>query len=63
MSLSKCLEKLKFDTRMTDWNLTQKKVNQQDIQKHLKSLDDVSHLSEPLQIEEEQQEPPSSEEG
>lgn len=53
MSLYEDLENLKFDTRMIDWNLIQKKINPQDIQKNLDALEDVSHLSKPLQLDEE----------
>ena len=42
--LSKAIENLKFDKRMKDWNVSQKKITEEDFSKHQKSLKDISDL-------------------
>ena len=61
MALNKDLEKLKFDKRMIEWNFNQKLITYNDVQKHLKSLEDASQLSQPIFQEEEKLENSSSE--
>lgn len=53
--LDKYLNKLFFDKRMIHWGLNQGVISQQDIQKHLSELEDVSDKADIIQ-------PPSAEE-
>ncbi|MGI9548683.1 MAG: hypothetical protein ACR2M7_01695 [Bdellovibrionales bacterium] len=48
--LSDSLKKLKFDIRMTKWNMRQKLLTKEEHQEHLKSLEDVSHLQNTEEI-------------
>lgn len=43
MGLNEELEKMKFDTRLVDWNLKHKKIKEGDLKKHLSELPDCSH--------------------
>ena len=54
MNLNKNLSQMKFDTRMIDWNMTQKLISPKDVKKHLESLEDISHLAEKMQAGEPQ---------
>ena len=42
--LPEMLEKLKYDKRMINWNLRQKLLTHKEYQKHMDSLEDLSHL-------------------
>lgn len=42
MSLGKEIEKLKFDKRMTEWNVNQGKLKKDDLKKHLDTLPDLA---------------------
>ncbi len=42
--LPEMLKKLKYDKRMLNWNLRQKKLTEAEYKKHLDSLEDLSHL-------------------
>jgi len=42
--LAESLKKLKYDKRMLDWNLKQKLLTKTEYEKHLSSLEDISHL-------------------
>ena len=42
--LAESLKQLKFDNRMTKWNMRQKLLTDKEYRDHLKQLEDVSHL-------------------
>ena len=42
--LSDSLKKLKYDKRMLGWNLRRKLITKEEYEKHLKNLEDLSHL-------------------
>ena len=48
------LKKLKYDKRMLNWNLRQKLLTEEEYQKHLDSLEDLSHLKAESNIQEEE---------
>lgn len=48
VSLSKEIEKLKFDKRLMDWNLKHGKLSKDDVKKHLATLLDCSANMEHL---------------
>ena len=49
---SDALKKLKFDKRMLNWNLRQKIITEEEHQKQLATLPDLSHLkAEPLKTD------------
>jgi len=52
--LDEYLDKLYFDKRMIHWGLSQGVISQQDVQKHLSELEDVSNEADVIQ-------PPSKE--
>lgn len=52
--LPEMLKKLKYDKRMLNWNLRQKLLTEKEYQKHLDSLEDVSHLKAEDNIQEEE---------
>ena len=57
--LDQYLSKLYFDKRMTQWGVSQGLISQQDVQKHLSELEDLSDQAEviqPLSKEEKTQE-------
>ncbi len=43
MSLDKALKNLKFDKRLTEYNLNKNLLTKEELDKHLQSLDDVGH--------------------
>ncbi|MDE0151218.1 MAG: hypothetical protein OXK80_01810 [Bdellovibrionales bacterium] len=47
--LDKYLNKLYFDKRMIHWGLSQGVISQQDVQKHLSELEDVSDKADVIQ--------------
>lgn len=51
MKHSDYVQNLMFDTRLTEWNLKQKVITQDDLSKHLKDLTDVQERSEVVRIE------------
>ena len=51
--LFKSLEKLKFDKRMIKWNLNKKILTVKEQEKHLNSLEDISHLQNTEKVESE----------
>ena len=53
MALNENLKKLKFDKRMNEWNLNQKKVTLEEINQNLQSLEDLSDMAQPILDEEE----------
>lgn len=42
MALEKAMKILKFDSRMTEWNLRHGNLTQEELKKHLGSLEDCS---------------------
>ena len=42
MSLSKELDKLKFDKRLTEWHVSRGKVSKEEMKKYLDSLPDLA---------------------
>ena len=49
--LAENLKKLKYDTRMINWNLRQKLITKEEYEKHLKELEDISHLKDKMKEE------------
>ena len=43
MSLSKELEKLKYDKRLTDWHVSRGKFQKDELKKYLEALPDLAH--------------------
>ncbi len=52
MSLKKDVENLKFDKRMTDWNISRNQLTQAELDKHLADLPDSSHNLASLELNE-----------
>lgn len=50
MSLSKEIEKLKYDKRLMDWNLSRGKVSKAELDSYLGSLPDLSHNVEEFSL-------------
>lgn len=48
MSLSKELEKLKYDKRLLDWHVSRGKISKEDLKKYLDSLPDLQTNVEPF---------------
>lgn len=46
--LDKNLSQLTFDKRMIEWNITQGIISHEDVKKHIQSLEDLSHLCDPM---------------
>ena len=51
MNLGKALENLKYDNRMTDWNLSQGIITEADVKSFEGSLEDLSGQCMPLDLE------------
>ena len=49
--LAESLQKLKYDKRMVNWNLRQKLITKEEYEKHLTSLEDLSHMKEEMKEE------------
>lgn len=56
MNINEAIKRMRFDTRLVDWNLKHENITQSDIESHLSSLEDCSSLSEKLSFEEETEE-------
>ncbi|MCM2282052.1 MAG: hypothetical protein NDI61_09420 [Bdellovibrionaceae bacterium] len=54
MSLSKEIEKLKYDKRLTDWHLSRGKMSKEELQKYLMSLPDSGENVETFRFSEEE---------
>jgi hypothetical protein len=52
MNLRQALDKMKFDVRMVDLNVRNGSIKQQDVQKHLESLEDAQTNATNLEIDE-----------
>lgn len=48
--LSKAFEDLKFDVRMKDWNLMQKRVSPEELKAHLEKLPDLSDRAQKIKF-------------
>ncbi len=51
MNLGKALENLKYDNRMTDWNLSQGIITEKDVESFENSLEDLSGQCVPLNLD------------
>ncbi|MCZ0931996.1 MAG: hypothetical protein OXJ52_02470 [Oligoflexia bacterium] len=54
--LAESLKKLKYDKRMINWNLRQKRITKKEYEKHLTELKDISYMKDTTK-EESQGEP------
>jgi len=52
MSLDKALKNLKFDVRMTEFNVNQGSVSKEELKAHLNSLPDLASQAEQIDLEE-----------
>lgn len=63
MSFDKAMNKMKFDTRLLEYNFSQGYISKEDYNKHLTQLEDCAHLidtsSSEEEIEESQEQDPS----
>lgn len=50
MSLSKEIEKLKYDKRLTDWHVSRGRVSKNEWEKYLASLPDLATNIEPFSL-------------
>lgn len=50
MSLSKELEKLKYDKRLLEWHVSRGKLSKEDAKKHLDSLPDLASNVEQVNL-------------
>jgi hypothetical protein len=53
MSLYKEIEKLKYDKRLTDWQIRAGKITREDLNKHLQNLPDSADNVDSLRLSEE----------
>jgi hypothetical protein len=53
MSLDKSMKSLKYDKRLTEWNLRNNQMTKEELQKHLTELPDLSTQVAYLTLEEE----------
>lgn len=51
MSLAKAMEDLKYDSRLTEYNLNSGILSQEELKKHLQSLPDLAPQTEKLDLE------------
>jgi hypothetical protein len=51
MNLGKALEKLKFDSRLQYWNLSQGVISDKDLKSHLQTLEDLTNRAAPLDLD------------
>ena len=49
--LAENLKKLKYDKRMINWNLRQKRITKEEYEKYLNKLEDISHLKDTVKEE------------
>lgn len=49
--LNQALDTMKYDVRMRDWNMKQGIVKKEDLEKHIKSLNDSGGQCEPVTLE------------
>lgn len=52
MSLDKSLKNLKFDVRMTEFNVNVGQISKEELKAHLNSLPDLAHNAEQINLEE-----------
>ena len=53
MSLSKEIEKLRFDKRLTDWQVSRGRMSKAELKQHLDALPDLASNVETLRLNEE----------
>ena len=51
MTLKKCLDKMKFDTRMVEYNFRSGAISEEDYKNYLAQLPDSTGHQEPLSLE------------
>lgn len=51
MDLHKCLEELKFDQRLLDYNMRNNIISKDEVKKKASALKDLADLCEPVDIE------------
>lgn len=51
MSLDKAMKNLKYDKRLTEWNITNNQMTKEEWQKHLASLPDLANEVAPVALE------------
>ena len=51
MSLDKALKNLKYDVRMTEFNVNQGQISKEELKAHLNSLPDLAHNAEQINLE------------
>ncbi len=51
VDLNQALEVMKYDVRMRDWNIKRGTLNKEDVEKHIKSLNDSANGCEPVTLE------------
>ncbi len=52
MSLDKALKNLKFDVRMTEFNVNQGQITKEELKAHLNTLPDLANNAEKIDLEE-----------
>lgn len=53
MNLKDSLDKMKFDTRLVDWNIANKVITQDELDKHISKLGDDAGQAAPVEIDDE----------
>lgn len=51
VDLNLALEVMKYDVRMRDWNIKRGTLNKEDVEKHIKALNDSVNSCEPVTLE------------
>ena len=51
MSLYKAMKDLKFDKRLTEWNLSNGQLTKEELKKHLDALPDMKDKTEAIDLE------------
>jgi hypothetical protein len=51
IDLNQALEVIKFDVRMRDWNLKRGTITKDDVEKHVKAINDSAAACEPVTLE------------
>ena len=49
--LAESLKQLKYDRRMINWNLRQKRITKEEYEKHLSELKDISFMKDTMKEE------------
>lgn len=51
MSLNKSMKNLKYDKRLTEWNITNNQMTREEWNKHLENLPDLANEVAPVALE------------